>query len=192
MSVKTARYGKERWIAYDAASGETEAFETYDEAASWLVDECNDEGIAEETERGLSYIAKVTHRTAMEVTDRKEDYHEHNESCPNDCIEEEWPYDSEFDHVGRIYLVEVDADEPKEERGAEGFWNTEPPLKEGLYLVEVSTKFSSPSPWYETAFYGKRNGWTLLKASEGEEVLAWMEIPPRAEVERRIEEAGHA
>lgn len=119
MSVKIARYGKEKWIAYDAANGETEGFETYDEAASWLVNECNDEGIAEETERGLSYIAKVTHRTAMDVIDRKEDYHEHNESCPEDCIEEEWPYDSEFDHVGRIYLVEVDADEPKEERGAE-------------------------------------------------------------------------
>ncbi len=78
------------------------------------------------------------------------------------------------------------AEEPKE-REAE--WHTDLPAKDGLYLVEVSAEFSSPSPWYETAFYRHRDGWTLPKTSEGEEVLAWMEIPRRAEVERKLKEA---
>lgn len=79
-------------------------------------------------------------------------------------------------------------DEPKG-REAEGLWHTNQPTNDGLYLVEVSAKFSSPSPWYETAFYRKREGWTLPKHSDCEQVLAWMEIPSRSEVKRRLEEA---
>jgi hypothetical protein len=90
--------------------------------------------------------------------------------------------------VGQNYDPAPLADEPKEERGAEGPWHTEPPSKEGLYLVEVNAKFSSPSPWHETAFYRKRDGWSLPEPSKGSEVLAWTEIPRRAEVEGRIEE----
>lgn len=80
------------------------------------------------------------------------------------------------------------ADEPHESEKEEGVWRTELPLSEGLYLVEVSTNFSAHDSWYETAFYRPRDGWTLPKGNEGETVIAWTDIPRRAEVERRIKE----
>lgn len=95
-----------QWVAYDAPNGDTETFATYEEAKAWL-DERNDEGISEETEQGYSYIAKITHRTAMEVTDTKENYHQHDDSCPDDCDKEAWPYDDDFDYVGQVHMVPV-------------------------------------------------------------------------------------
>ena len=73
--------------------------------------------------------------------------------------------------------------------GAEEPWHTEPPSKDGLYLAEVDVKFSSPSPWYETAFFRKRDGWSLPEPSKGLDVVAWMEILRRADLVRRTEEA---
>jgi hypothetical protein len=113
MNDETVRDGllkkfKDSWLAYDAGQGETETFETYEKAVSWL-DECNDEGISQDTELGYSYIAKITHRTAMEITDRKEDYHQHDDSCTDECDEETWPYDPEFDYIGRVYMVPLES-----------------------------------------------------------------------------------
>jgi hypothetical protein len=84
-----------------------ETFATYEDAWAWLND-ANDEGIAEETEHGQSFIAKITHFSAMEVMDRKENYHKHDDTCPADCEEEEWPYDSDWDVVGRLYMRPVE------------------------------------------------------------------------------------
>ena len=110
MSAKIARYKDAKWLAYDAANGENEFFLTFEDAEAWLGD-CNDEGIAEEVELGLSYIARITHHTATEITDRKENYHEHSDACPKDCDEEEWPYDSDYDHVSRVYMAPIDTAE---------------------------------------------------------------------------------
>lgn len=100
-------------------------------------------------------------------------------------------YNTAIDDCISILGAEPVQDDGKpKERGAEGLWHTNQPTNDGLYLVEVSAKFSSPSPWYETAFYRKREGWTLPKQSDCEQVLAWMEIPSRADAKRRIEEAG--
>lgn len=108
MALKIKFHDSE-WVAYDAANGETEIFATLEKAESWL-DECSDGGIAEETEQGYSYIAKITHRSAMEITDRKENYHQHTDSCgalTDECDEETWPYGGEYDYIGRVYMVPV-------------------------------------------------------------------------------------
>lgn len=104
MSAKIVRYSDAKYVAYDAVNGDEEFFESFDEAKAWLVDSC-DEGIGEETEQGYSFIARITHHTAMEIIDRKENYHQHTDDCPDDCNEEEWPYDSDYDYAGRVYMV---------------------------------------------------------------------------------------
>lgn len=99
------------WIAYDAANGDTEIFPSLEKAESWLY-ECSDEGIAEETEHGHSYIAKITHRSAMEIIDRKENYHQHNDDCTDSCDKETWPYDDEYDYVGSVHMVALSTIDP--------------------------------------------------------------------------------
>jgi len=102
-----------KYVAYDAGNCESETFDTFEEAERWL-DECNSEGISIEMVQGYSYIAKITHRSHFEVTDKKSNYHEHTESCPEDCAGEEWPHDSDFDEVGDVLFL------PVEEPSAEG------------------------------------------------------------------------
>lgn len=118
MSVKPAAFGKGKFVAYEATSGEIEEFETFEDAEAFL-EECNDEGISEETEQGLSFIARITHRSAMDITDRKENYHKHNDACPEDCAEEEWPYDTDYDVVGRMYMQSIDESIPPEPKTCE-------------------------------------------------------------------------
>ena len=98
---------KDKYVAYYSADGGFETFETFKEAEEWLQEYDNQDGISEETTRGLNYIAKITHVSEYEVTARKENYHEHTEECPEDCDEEEWPYDSDFECVGIVKYVEV-------------------------------------------------------------------------------------
>ena len=97
---------KEKFVAYSAGDCEFESFETFEEAEKWLRD-FYDDGISEEAMNGKDFIAKITHRSSFEITDSKENYHEHTETCPEDCDEEEWPYDNEWDNVGDINFVEV-------------------------------------------------------------------------------------
>ena len=98
---------KNNFIAYDAGNCESETFATFEEAQNWLR-ESDSKGISPETQEGYSYIAKVTHRSYSIITDRKANYHEHTDSCPKDCDEEEWPYDSDYDEVGRVSYVPIE------------------------------------------------------------------------------------
>jgi len=95
-----------KYVAYEADNGEYETFEDFESAKEWITRD-NGDGFGEETCNGQSYIAKITHRTNYEVTDRVENYHEHTDECPTYCDKEEWPYGSEFTTVGKIILKEV-------------------------------------------------------------------------------------
>jgi len=100
----------DKYIAFYACNCETETFETFEEAEKWLMDACResaDEGYSEETIDGFDYIAKITHRSNFIETDNRNNYHEHNENCPEDCDLEEWPYDNLFDYVGNLEMKEV-------------------------------------------------------------------------------------
>jgi viroplasmin and RNaseH domain-containing protein len=97
----------DKYIAFYACECEFETFETFEEAKKWLRE--NDyEGISEEAMEGGDFIAKITHRSKYTETDRKEDYHEHTDACPEDCTEEEWPFDDAWDVVGKVEMVEVE------------------------------------------------------------------------------------
>lgn len=97
------------YIAYDAAVCEYEFFKTFEDAKKWLIDDQDfSDGIPEEFGLGHCCIAKITHRTEVKVTDKKEYYHEHTDDCPEDCDEEEWPYDSDFDYVGNVVLKHIE------------------------------------------------------------------------------------
>ncbi len=92
------------FVAYEASNSDYEWFETLEQAVAWLR-EANSEGISEETIEGLSFIAHITHRTGFIETDRQKNYHEHTEECPSDCEEEEWPYSSDWELVGKMIFV---------------------------------------------------------------------------------------
>ena len=104
---------KGRYVAFDAGNCESEMFETFEQAEKWL-QECDEEGVSIEAMEGYSYIAKITHRSHFEVTDRKADYHQHTDTCPKYCDKEEWPYDSEYDEVGQISYLPID-EEPRDD-----------------------------------------------------------------------------
>ena len=89
---------KYKWAAYDSVNGDTDTFETLNEAKEWLEDlQDFDEGIPEEVINGQSWIAKITHVTDYKITDKKSDYDD----------PEDWPYSNVFDHVGEVVLKEV-------------------------------------------------------------------------------------
>ena len=99
----------DKYVAFFAANCESETFETFEEAEKWLTDGYEtdiDEGYSEETMNGFDYIAKITHRSKFTESDRKENYHEHTDDCPEKCDEEEWPHDNAFDIIGNITLEE--------------------------------------------------------------------------------------
>ncbi len=98
---------KDKYIAYDPDNNDYEPFETLEEAQEWLARD-DGEGFGEALCGGCGFIAKITHRAKYEVTDEKENYHEHTENCPEDCDEEEWPNPIEFDTVGKIVFEEVE------------------------------------------------------------------------------------
>ena len=96
-----------RYVAYDAANGKYEEFETLKEAEYWLKDG-DDEGISEEACNGRNYIAEIQYRSVVTLTDKKEDYHVHTEECTEDCDEEEWPYSDDFDGIGDHHYERID------------------------------------------------------------------------------------
>ncbi len=99
---------KDRYVAYDAYIQEFVTFPDLASAEEWLLSDILEDGCyAEEYACGDCYIAKITHETAYNVTDKKSHYHEHDDDCSEDCDEEEWPYDDEYDVVGDIVLKPV-------------------------------------------------------------------------------------
>jgi hypothetical protein len=109
--MKPNKYQTKRFAAYDAADVELEYFDTKEAAEEWLTE--NDcDGISPEAESGDNWIAEIKWRSVFTISDRKEDFHEHTDDCPEDCDEEEWPYSSDFDYVGKTTFEEVDYDLP--------------------------------------------------------------------------------
>lgn len=96
-----------RYVAYDAANGKYEEFETLKEAEDWLKDE-DGEGISKEACNGMNYIAEIQYRSVVTLIDKKEDYHVHTEECTEDCDEEEWPYSDDWDLIGDHHYEKID------------------------------------------------------------------------------------
>lgn len=109
-----------KYIAYDAANHEFELCKTFEEAEKWLLEGARgDEGFAEEFIDGDCLIAKVTHVSAVKITDKKENYMcvrddevpahcsgcEDSEGCDDG---EEWPYDDDVEWVGEPYVKPVE------------------------------------------------------------------------------------
>lgn len=99
-----------RFVAYDAANGDYEEFETLKEAEDWLT-EGDGEGISDEACCGQNYIAEIQYRSVVSKIDEKSNYHVHTDECPDDCDEEEWPYDDDFDWIGHHSYEKIDWDQ---------------------------------------------------------------------------------
>ena len=93
----------EKYVAYAAETHEYDFFPTFEAAAQWLLGDDWSEGYSRELIDGESYIAEITHVTAVKVTDKKENY-----PLPNG---EEWPYGKRVDWIGEPYMKKVEDDE---------------------------------------------------------------------------------
>ena len=100
-----------KFVAYDAANGDLEYFDTKEKAEEWLT-ENDSEGVSEEAESGDNWIAEIKWRSVFTIIDMKSNYHEHTDEPTEDCLEncdkEEWPYDCDFDYVGNTTFEEVE------------------------------------------------------------------------------------
>ena len=106
----------DKYVAFYSDNHEHETFETFNQAKKWL-EEGYAEGLPEEASR--DFIAKITHRAKFVETDNKKNYpclrrplelaecsgcEKLDEYCDGT---EEWPYDSDWDYVGKIEFEEV-------------------------------------------------------------------------------------
>ena len=108
------------YIAYDAANHEFQFCETLKEAEEWLIEGTrSSEGIPNEFVDGECFIAKVTHVSAVKITDKKENYMcVRDDDVPATCSScedsqgcddgEEWPYENDVDWVGEPGVKPVD------------------------------------------------------------------------------------
>ena len=108
------------YIAYDAYAAQFEICNTFEEAEKWLLEGARgDEGFTDEFIDGHCVIAKVTHVSAVKITDKKENYMcVRDDDVPANCSScedsqgcddgEEWPYENDFDWVGEPYIKPVD------------------------------------------------------------------------------------
>ena len=90
---------KYKYVAYYSEEGEYETFETFQEAEKWLQEWDQQEGISEETEQGLNYIAKITHVSKVNIVETKKDFEEKGEP---------WPYDPEWTWMGEVEYVQIE------------------------------------------------------------------------------------
>ena len=58
------------------------------------------------TDNGLKF--SVWQDIAFMLYDEKSNYHVHTDECPEDCDEEEWPYNDDFDWIGHHYYEKID------------------------------------------------------------------------------------
>lgn len=95
---------KYRFIVWDDDGGDTDRFETMPEVRKWLADVIADhhsDGVGEEAMCGGIGWAEIKQVTEWEVTDKRSNY-----------PEDEWPYDSDWDEIGELCLVDVGGEEP--------------------------------------------------------------------------------
>jgi len=108
----------DKYIAYNPNACEYAAFKTFDEAREWLIDNQDfSGGMLVEYCEGLAFIAKITHRTIVYVTDKKENYPclkdpdapAHCSSCEEkDCEETKKRQFEEVNSIVEVELKEVD------------------------------------------------------------------------------------
>ena len=96
------------YLAFSSVNQEYDFFETFEQAEQYLK-EGYEEGIPDEAVNGEDFIAKITHRSKFNETDRKENYKYIDEDdIPEDDTESEaWPYSNEFDVIGDISFEKV-------------------------------------------------------------------------------------
>jgi hypothetical protein len=119
---------KKKWIAFYAADGEWDEFDTYEDAWKWLHEwhvgtAFGGDRYASETIDGADYIAQITHRSKYVVTDCKETHpcphkvypycHGYDPAlCPEDCpAENPWPYSTRYDNAGKVEMEKVEEEE---------------------------------------------------------------------------------
>lgn len=100
---------KYRYVAYDAANGDYQEFETLKEAEDWLVED-DGEGISNEACYGQNYIAEIQYRSDVTIVDERSNYHVHTDECLEDCDEEEWPYNDDWDFICKHSYEKIDWD----------------------------------------------------------------------------------
>ena len=101
---------KPKYVAYFAVNNEFEFFDTFEEAEKWFHDTYHDEEeFSDETISGEDFIAEVTHRSKFTEIDNKDNYqYDYEDDIPEDDEESEaWPYDTEYDSVGKVEFEKV-------------------------------------------------------------------------------------
>ena len=100
---------KEKYVAFDGINGYYEAFETIEEAQSWLEEGFFDaeEGYHPDMKSCKIYELKQT--VDYDVVDSKENYkYECEDDIPEDDEKSEaWPYDNRFDEIWKHKFVDV-------------------------------------------------------------------------------------
>jgi len=120
-----------KYICYDPDDGQVDYFDTEKEAMAALVDIDASEGFPESWEDGEYFVARITARSAIEITDQQSDYkclkfpdktaycedcqyHNVNAHDPDDLENcqgtESWGYCSEWTWVGKPILIPIGED----------------------------------------------------------------------------------
>ncbi len=108
-----------KYVAFDPMNREWDFFDSIADAQKWLIDDCDwSEGMPDELADGEYFIAEIILRSSFVETDRRENYpclknpDQHAVCSGCDTTEEEcerteeWPYDNDFEYVGRAVMVE--------------------------------------------------------------------------------------
>ena len=101
-----------RYYVRDDDTGDDDVFATKAEVDKWIADtfaEHMAEGVGEEAMNGGIWWAEIRQESAWVETDNKANYkYEYEDDIPEDDTESEaWPYDNEFDTVGKLVMVDV-------------------------------------------------------------------------------------
>ena len=93
---------KYKYIARDPDSGESEYFDTFEDAENWLKEEALQDGeYSADFCEGSAYIAEITHRSKYIINEKKSEYED-----------EPWPY-GEHESVGEIVFEKVNNEDEK-------------------------------------------------------------------------------
>ncbi len=91
------------YVAFYAEANEYGEFKSAVDAKKWLIEYDEQDGIADSTVDGESYIAKITHRSSVKKTHERKDYCVCSYTDPCTCgNEEEWGYNKEYEWVGIV------------------------------------------------------------------------------------------
>lgn len=102
-----------RYFAFDSDSGEHEFFKTKEECDKWVkegIDTAMEEYVSEEAMNGGIFWGEIKQHTGWVETDNKKNYkYEYEDDIPEDDTESAaWPYDNEFDTIGKLVMVDVE------------------------------------------------------------------------------------